>query len=215
MSERAAERTNFRRAQVLEATVRVISERGIEGTRLVDVARSAKVSIGLIQHYFTTRDELLASAFDFFNDLWVSRWERVSGRAGDPVAKLTTLLRFCAFEFEGWHEVQWRIWVEFWSLCNRNPAFRAQYATIYDKFRKPFRDVIVEGVEKSVFVPRSSVEDIVDRTTGLIEGLRVHALLEPTRLPRERMLELLLAEVEEQLGFSLDPALRPGSVEAP
>lgn len=211
--EHAAERTNYRRAQVLEATVRTISERGVERTRLVDVARAANVSVGLIQHYFETRDELLASAFEFFNDLWVGHWETVSSAAADPVMKLVTLFRFTAFEFEGWREVQWRIWVEFWSLCNRNPGFRGQYATIYDRFRKPFRDVIVEGVEKGDFVPRSPIEDVVDRMTALIEGLRVHALLEPARVPRERMLELLLADAEEQLGFSRDPATEVGGVE--
>jgi TetR/AcrR family transcriptional repressor of bet genes len=204
------DRTNFRRAQVLEATVRVISERGVERTRLVDVARSAQVSIGLIQHYFESRDELLASSFDFFNDLWVRDWEKFSDTDADPPHKLMMLLRRCAFEFEGWHEVQWRIWVEFWSLCNRNPTLRAHYSSIYDKFRSPFREVLVEGIARGEFVPRSSVEDIVDRLTAQIEGLRVHALLEPERVSRQRMFELLLAEVEDELGFSFPvPEDRP------
>jgi TetR/AcrR family transcriptional regulator, transcriptional repressor of bet genes len=202
----ASDRTSFRRAQVLEATVRVISERGIERTRLVDVARSAQVSIGLIQHYFESRDELLASSFDFFNDIWIREWEKVSKTDADPPHKLMELLRLCAFEFEGWHEVQWRIWVEFWSLCNRNPNFRAHYSTIYDKFRSPFREVLAEGVARGDFVTRSSVEDIVDRVTAQIEGLRVHALLEPERVSRQRMFELLLAEVQDDLGFSFPAA---------
>lgn len=196
------ERTNLRRTQVLEATVRVISERGAEGTRLIDVARAANVSIGLIQHYFETRDELLVSSFDFFNDLWIGDWEKASRTEADPPQKLLTLLRFSAFEFEGWREVQWRIWVEFWSLCNRNSRFRASYAKIYDTFRRPFREVIVEGITHGDFSPRNSVEDVVDRLTAQIEGLRVHALLEPARLSRERMFALLQAQVEQDLRFS-------------
>ena len=199
----ASERTNARRTQVLEATVRVISERGADRTRLSDVARTAKVSIGLIQHYFENRDELLVSSFDFFNDLWIRDWERASRTEADPPQKLLTLLRFSAFEFENWREVQWRIWVEFWSLCNRSPKFRANYARIYDTFRRPFRDVIEEGVARGDFSPRGSVEDVVDRLTAQIEGLRVHALLEPQRLSRERMFELLLGQVEQDLRFSL------------
>ena len=196
-------RTNARRTQVLEAAVRVISERGADRTRLSDVARTARVSIGLIQHYFETRDELLVSSFDFFNDLWIRDWETASRTEADPPQKLLTLLRFSAFEFENWREVQWRIWVEFWSLCNRNPKFRADYARIYDTFRRPFRDVITEGVARGDFSPRDSVEDVVDRLTAQIEGLRVHALLEPQRVSRERMFELLIAEVEQDLRFSL------------
>jgi TetR/AcrR family transcriptional repressor of bet genes len=202
--ERGLERTTLRRAQILEATLRAISERGVERTRLADVARSANVSIGLIQHYFESRDDLLATAFDFFNDLWLNEWESVSSAASDPPHKLAALLRFSAFEFEGWHEVHWRIWVEYWSLCNRNLAFRQHYRRIYDRFREPFRDIILEGIESGHFSPASPVEDIVDRLTAQIEGLRVHALLEPERVPRERMLELLLAEAEEELGFRRD-----------
>lgn len=197
----AGDRTNVRRAQVLEAAVRVISERGVERTRLIDVARSAQVSIGLIQHYFENRDELLASSFDFFNDLWIRDWEKASRTEADPPRKLVTLLRLSSFEFEGWHEVQWRIWVEFWSLCNRNPNFRAHYSSIYDAFRRPFREVVVEGIARGDFVPRSTVEDVVDRLTAQIEGLRVHALLEPERVSRERMFELLLTAAQEELGF--------------
>ena len=187
---------------MLEATVRVVSERGAERTRLSDVARAANVSIGLIQHYFESRDELLVSSFDYFNDLWIGDWEKASRSEADPPQKLMRLLRLSAFEFEGWHEVQWRIWVEFWSICNRNPKFRASYAKIYDTFRGPFRDVIVEGVTRGDFSPRSTVEDVVDRLTAQIEGLRVHALLEPERVSRDRMFALLQTLAEQDLGFS-------------
>lgn len=204
MSESSSDRTALRRTQVLEATLRAVSERGVERTRLADVARSANVSIGLIQHYFDSRDDLLAAAFDFFNDLWLSQWERVSSTAGDPPHKLAALLRFSAFEFEGWHEVHWRIWVEYWSLCNRTLSFREHYRKIYDRFREPFRDTIVEGVESGHFLPQAPVEDIVDRMTAQIEGLRVHALLEPDRVSRERMLDLLIAEAEEALHTAMD-----------
>lgn len=198
----ARDRTNFRRTQVLEATVRVVSERGAQRTRLSDIARAADVSIGLIQHYFESRDDLLVSAFDFFNDVWIRDWERASSTEADPPQKLLTLLRLSAFELEGWREVQWRIWVEFWSLCNRSPKFRATYAKIYDTFRRPFHDVIVEGMNRRDFSPRTTIEDVVDRLTAQIEGLRLHALLEPERVSRDRMFSLLQAQVEQDLQFT-------------
>ena len=119
-----------RRAQVLYATARVISERGAERTRLVDVARAADVSIGLIQHYFESRDALMAAAFEFCTDRWNRRLEQTAATEANPVRRLLALLRMASFEMEGWHEVQWRIWIEFWSLCDRDPAFRAQYVGI-------------------------------------------------------------------------------------
>ena len=66
----------------------------------------------------------MAEAFDYFNEIWVTEWEETASDASDPPHKLLTLLRLGAFEFEAWREVQWRIWVEFWSLGDRDPKFR-------------------------------------------------------------------------------------------
>ena len=90
LSSDAGARVEERREQILEAAARVISERGADGTRLADIARKAGVSIGLIQHYFNTRDELLAEAFDYFNEIWVTEWEQQADAESDPPHKLVT-----------------------------------------------------------------------------------------------------------------------------
>src|SRR5690348_14257805 len=52
-----------RRSQILDAAVRVIAERGIDGARLADIAEAAGVSLGLVQHYFRHRRRLLLEVF--------------------------------------------------------------------------------------------------------------------------------------------------------
>jgi AcrR family transcriptional regulator len=202
-SSDAGARGEERREQILEATARVISERGADGTRLADIARKAGVSIGLIQHYFNTRDELLAEAFDYFNEIWVTEWEQQADAESDPPHKLVTLLHLGAFEFEDWRQVQWRIWVEFWSLGDRDPKFRNQYERIYARFRSPFLQAIREGVANGQF-KTASPEDAADRLTALIDGLRIHAMLEPHRMPRERMFELLVFSAQQELAFEIE-----------
>ena len=53
------DRTN----DILRAACRVIAERGCDGMRMGDVARSAGVSSALVHYYFDTRSELLRRAF--------------------------------------------------------------------------------------------------------------------------------------------------------
>ena len=48
---------------ILRAACRVIAERGCDGMRMGDVARSAGVSSALVHYYFDTRSELLRRAF--------------------------------------------------------------------------------------------------------------------------------------------------------
>jgi hypothetical protein len=130
-------------------------------------------------------------------------WEAAAASTADPRKRLLALLRMSAFEADGWHEVQWRIWIEFWSLCDRDQRFRAQYRGIYDKFRKPFYEGISEGVRSGDFALRGTIDDVVDYLTAQIEGFRIRALLEPERMTRERMLRLLVAAAESQLATSL------------
>ena len=145
----------------------------------------------------------MAEAFDYFNEIWVTEWEETASDASDPPHKLLTLLRLGAFEFEAWREVQWRIWVEFWSLGDRDPKFRDQYERIYARFRSPFLGTIREGVATNQFTT-ASAEDAADRLTALIDGLRIHAMLEPHRMPRERMFTLLVEAAQHELGFEVD-----------
>ncbi|MGH7966716.1 MAG: TetR/AcrR family transcriptional regulator [Candidatus Binatia bacterium] len=204
--------TNARRSQILEATARVISRRGAERTRLVDVAHSAGVSIGLIQHYFKTRDALLAATFVFFNDAFIGDWEATAETEDDPARRLLSLLRLSVFERDAWRDIAWPIWIEFWSLCSRDKTFRNQYSSIYKKWREPFNDAIIEGMATGQFRSTSTSEDIVDRLTAQIEGLRVRALLEPERMPRVRMFESVVRTAEQELNCLLDtPAAAPVS----
>ena len=48
-----------KRTKILEATLRLISEKGFHGTPISKVAKEAGVSTGIIYHYFKDKHELL------------------------------------------------------------------------------------------------------------------------------------------------------------
>jgi AcrR family transcriptional regulator len=52
-----------RRQAIAAAVCRLASRRGLDGVSLRHVAAEAGVSMGLVQHYFTTKDEMLLFAF--------------------------------------------------------------------------------------------------------------------------------------------------------
>ena len=51
--------THDKRATILEATLRLISENGFHGTAMSQVAKEAGVSAGIIYHYFDSKDALI------------------------------------------------------------------------------------------------------------------------------------------------------------
>jgi AcrR family transcriptional regulator len=185
-----------RRLQILRATARVVSARGVEDTRLSDVAEEASVSIGSIQHHFASRDELLTSTFEMINDTSLARWAALGDAHDDPPRRLRSLLEFAALARPEWREEDWAIWIEFWALAHRAPRFRDQYDQIYSRWRAPFLAALADGVEQGRFDIRETPVDAVDRLTAHIEGLRIRAMLDPELMPRPRMFELLVRTAE-------------------
>lgn len=53
-----------RRQRIADAVARVAAREGLDGASLRHVAAEAGVSMGQVQHYFTTKDEMLLFAFN-------------------------------------------------------------------------------------------------------------------------------------------------------
>ncbi|MFC9253677.1 TetR/AcrR family transcriptional regulator [Amycolatopsis thailandensis] len=59
-----------RRAEIAEALTRLTATRGLEGVSLRHVAAEAGMSMGLVQHYFKTKDEMLLFAIERRSQLY-------------------------------------------------------------------------------------------------------------------------------------------------
>jgi len=106
-----------RRDEIVRATLRLVATKGFAGVTLREVATEVGVVHGLIRHYFTSRDELVAAAFDF-----AVTSELASDRALldglDPVAALAGWLAATP-------EDHYRVWIDAWSEAPRTPALAA------------------------------------------------------------------------------------------
>lgn len=85
-------RGEHRRLQVLEAVLRVISERGVSGLTFRAVAQEARVGLGVVTYYFPARRDLVAGAFRLHLDQMRERgaaFEARSGAGGQSEEALT------------------------------------------------------------------------------------------------------------------------------
>ena len=78
-----------RRTLIADALMRVAAEQGLEAVSLRHVAAAAGVSAGLVQHYFRTKDEMMAFALAVVRDRNQVRVTEAVGRLGaDPPPRL-------------------------------------------------------------------------------------------------------------------------------
>ena len=61
------ERVSDRKAELLDAAVRVFAEKGFHASRVGDIATEAGVAHGLLYHYFRSKDDVLDTVF---RDTW-------------------------------------------------------------------------------------------------------------------------------------------------
>jgi AcrR family transcriptional regulator len=54
-----------KRKAIFEATLKLVSRRGFHGTAMSMVAKKAKVSAGIIYHYFKSKDELIDELYKY------------------------------------------------------------------------------------------------------------------------------------------------------
>jgi AcrR family transcriptional regulator len=188
-----------RRALILEAGARVVSSRGVDRTRLIDVADEAGVSIGLLQHYFGTREGLLSEVFLAAIKDSVYNWRRLAAEESDPFLRLVALIRYSLSGRLPFNHV-WSLYVEFWALSNRDPAMRQLSEEVYAIWAEPIREAISEGVALGRFALSSPVEDITDRLVSEIDGIGIRVLLGHPGMTRERMCRLLIDDLKIHLG---------------
>ena len=110
-----------RRAQILCGSIKLVGRDGALGARLKDIAKEAGVSLGLVQHYFGTRQELLEETFRMMLSVSLSRIQQHTGKDVDPLVTLIAMLRLHAYGSIDFQE-RWGFWVELWSSARRDPA---------------------------------------------------------------------------------------------
>jgi hypothetical protein len=113
---------------------------------------------------------------------------------------------------------RWTRWLEFWGAAARDPVLRREMAEIWEHWRVPLRRAIDAGVAAGSFRPRMPIEDVVDRTIAIFDGLALQYLLEIPGVTYERFRSLLVVGLAHDLGVerqAVDATLNNRSAAAP
>ena len=95
--------TSERVASILAAAGRVIVREGAHGLRMASVADEAQVSKALVHYYFSTRKELMRSAFAWSEEQWEAALEREIARLDTGAERVErVLLMSIDTSYRGW-----------------------------------------------------------------------------------------------------------------
>jgi AcrR family transcriptional regulator len=167
-----------RREALVEATLQSLREHGHEGASIRRISAAAGVSIGLINHHFKSKSELIAAAYD---SLAVSMQNSLRAQVDNtrltPRERLSGFFR-ASFAPEILDPVIFNVWLVFWSMVLHSPEMRAVHDRTYRGYRVMLESLLA-GLAASGDAPAFKLPSAAIALSALLDGLWVELSLSP------------------------------------
>jgi AcrR family transcriptional regulator len=184
-----------RRTLIVDALMRVAAEHGLEAVSLRHVAAEAGVTSGMVQHYFRTKDEMMAFAMVAVRERHAARIAEAVGRLGPapPPRDLVRTMLAEVLPLDEPRRADGRVVLAFLAYAAVRPAAAAllrddtqwMLGFVADQIRAA-QDT---GAARAELDPAPAAAGLV----GMMEGLGVYLLAD--QYPPKRALETLDAQL--------------------
>ena len=193
-----------RRSDLIDAAIRCLAEGGMAAFKMERVAAEAGVSLGLVSHYFTSKDELLTEMYRraLYDDVnrMVEDGEALS--AGSPARRLCRMID-SIIDPKYLKPANLTIWLTLWGEIIINPALRRTHRTLY----RGYMDLLSRLIA-AVAAERQrpiDADEMARNFQALVDGLFLERALDSQALDHADFRRAAYQYLELQLG-ALDPS---------
>lgn len=172
-------KTLQRRADLLGVVYESISEHGIDGVSMRQIAEAAKISTGTINYHFGNKRNLIIAALEAAYEL-PEDWENYSG---SPLAQLRRLVM--GYIFRTPRDRFWRFWVNYLAYSTRDEEMRQHQEERFNRQGKFWRKLISDAVGQGELRKDINVDETARHLLLMAHGLIVAQLHAPTAEMRE------------------------------
>jgi len=172
------EAPSVRRESLVEATLQSLKEFGHEGTSIRRISATAGVSIGLINHHFQSKSELIAAAYE---TLAVGLHQSTRDQTQDPRLKPRERLSVffqASFAPEILDPAVFSVWLVFWSMVLHSPEMRLVHDRTYRQYRTTIESLLAE-LAANGDAPAFQLRGAAIALSALLDGLWVELSLSP------------------------------------
>lgn len=197
-----------RREAIITAALEVMIAKGLASTTVRDVAQQMGTSSGLIHHYFTSMDDLLAAAFDRAagQDLQVT--SRAMSAGSGAVQRLGIFFGSYTRAEQDW---AFQLWLDAWAEAGRRPAVRATSQRLNIAWQQLLVETILTGIAEGVMTCPDP-EAAGWRILSLLDGLALQAVAHRVAIDRDDVVNWSAAHAEAELGLPAGTLRPPATV---
>jgi AcrR family transcriptional regulator len=174
---------------VAEAAMRVIQQSGLEQATVRKVAKEAGLSVGSMRYYFSSQVELFA----FCMNLVVERVEdRLSAyEFQGPILQDVKRILLQLLPIDEERSLEMEVWFTFHSKMLVHSELQKLSFHVHDGIYRVSRFVLEEMARHKLLRPGLDLDTETEKLYAFVDGLAIHRLLHPERLPVGR-LDMLL-----------------------
>lgn len=150
-AQRGKQIASMRKRQITSAAYEVIAQKGYYNFTMMDIAKKAGVSSGLIHHYFKDKENMLVTLLREMQQNISSSLERTIESVVDPKQKLEIYIDQAIGVVEAEREYL-HILFDFMTQIKFNERMRRILSKLYLNYRVAWSAVLKEGKDKGIFI---------------------------------------------------------------
>lgn len=175
----------MRREQLIAATIDSISKRGFSGTTLATVTKGAKLSHGVVNFHFDSKEDLYDQTLGYLAKEHYEAWHGAMQKAGpDPAAQLAAVVG-ADFDPGIASPKKLAVWFAFWGQARYRPNYlKIHYKFDDERFAEISRlchEIVAEGGYDHLDGQR-----VARCIEALIDGLWLSMMLYPKDAERRK-----------------------------
>lgn len=174
-----------RQQQLIKATLSAVAKKGFAETTMADVAREARLSQGIINLHFRSKDKLLEETLRHLAAEYKQAWETTLERAGTSAADRLAALVELDFQRNVCERNKLAVWFAFWGEAKSRPTYRKLCAERDREYDRVMLAVCRELVEEGGYAGIDP-EDVTDGLSAMSSGLWLDMLMSPDGMTPEQ-----------------------------
>ena len=139
-----------RRHQLIEATIDTLARKGYSALTLADVAKTARLSVGIVNFHFDTKEKLLVETLKYLAEQYRDNWNRALKAGGTTSAAKLASLMAGDFNEKVCTPRTLAAWCAFWAEAQSRPTYQEHCSSNDAAYTRPpssslCTDIIREG----------------------------------------------------------------------
>ncbi|MBS0399078.1 MAG: TetR family transcriptional regulator C-terminal domain-containing protein [Proteobacteria bacterium] len=178
-----------RRREIAILTLALMRSEGPEKASIRSIAQRGGLSMGVLTHYFKTKDELVVFTFRWLAEHTFGELERLRNRHRSGLRRLQAAMD--AHLPQKSEPAALALWMSLWGRALRTPAFAREHRSYYRRWRGYIRDCLADAVRAREIPPDLDTAEATDLLVAAVDGLWLAMTLEPRRFSQRQRQHLL------------------------